>query len=397
MFSKSMFSLRANAPTLTRISLFGAVLGTAAVANWLVARSSEHRHPPMGGFISIRGVRLHYVILGPKEPELPPAVLLHGNGATAHDFIDSGVAKLLARERRVIIFDRPGSGYSERPRGRVWTVSRQAEFIGEALRELGIFRPVVVGHSFGTLVALALAVEMRNELSGLVLVSGYYYPTIRPDALLFALPAIPGVGDVWRYTIAPLAGWLMAPGVIRKVFAPSPVPRSFKAFPGSLSLRPSQLRAVGADSVSMLAGAAGLRRHYAELRMPVAIIAGTADQIVDVGQSKRLHSDIPGSALHLVAGAGHMLHHLHPLLVAAAIDAVDGALSGKPVPIARALRIRERAHAAWCESGEPTDRFAHYLHEAAAEIRDDESAYDKALADSFPASDPPAHSGITRQ
>jgi hypothetical protein len=100
----------------------------------------------------------------------------------------------------------------------------------------------------------------------------------------------------------------------------------------------------------------------------------------------------------LVEGTGHTLHHLHPLLVAAAIDAVEGgrALSGKPVPIAWALRIRERAHAAWCESGEPTDRFAPHLHEAATEIRDDESAYDKALADSFPASDPPAHSGITK-
>jgi pimeloyl-ACP methyl ester carboxylesterase len=353
----------------------------------------------MGGFITVRGVQLHYVVLGPEESELPPAVLLHGNGATAHDFIDSGVAKLLARERRVIIFDRPGAGYSERPRGRVWTVRRQAEFIGEALRELGIVRPVVVGHSFGTLVALALAVDKRNELSGLVLISGYYYPTFRLDALLFALPAIPVVGDVWRYTVAPLAGWLMAPGANRKVFAPSPVPRSFEAFPGSLSLRPSQLRAVGADSVTMLAGAAGLSRHYAELRIPVAIIAGTGDQIVDAAQSKRLHNDIQGSALHLIAGTGHMAHYLNPPVVAAAIDAVDGgrALSGKPVSIAQALRVRESAHAAWCESGEPTDRFTHYLHEATTKIRDDEAAYDKALADSFPASDPPAHSGITKQ
>jgi len=277
MFLRSLFNVRAASPALTRLSLCGVALGATAIANWLVARSSEHRHPPMGGFISIRGVRLHYVVLGPKDSSLPPAVLLHGNGATAHDFVDSGVAKLLARERRVIIFDRPGAGYSERPRGRVWTVRRQAEFIRDALRELGIAQPIIVGHSFGTLVALALATEARNELAGLVLVSGYYYPTFRPDSLLFALPAIPIVGDLWRYTIAPLAGWLMAPALIRKVFAPSPVPRSFEAFPVSLTLRPSQLRAAGADSAGMLAGAAGLCRHYAGLDMPVAIVAGTAD------------------------------------------------------------------------------------------------------------------------
>src|SRR3954468_16862445 len=117
MFLRSLFNVRAASPALTRLSLCGVALGATAIANWLVARSSEHRHPPMGGFISIRGVRLHYVVLGPKDSSLPPAVLLHGNGATAHDFVDSGVAKLLARERRVIIFDRPGAGYSERPRG----------------------------------------------------------------------------------------------------------------------------------------------------------------------------------------------------------------------------------------------------------------------------------------
>jgi len=100
-----------------------------------------------------------------------------------------------------------------------------------------------------------------------------------------------------------------------------------------------------------------------------------------------------------MAGTGHMAHYLNPRVIAAAIDAVDGGrvLSGKPVSIAQALRVRENAHAAWCESGEPADRFTHYLHEAVAKIRDDEAAYDKALADSFPASDPQANSGITKQ
>jgi pimeloyl-ACP methyl ester carboxylesterase len=324
----------------------------------------------MGGSVTVRGVRLHFVDLGPRDCPLPPAVLLHGNGATAHDFIDSGVAKMLARERRVIVFDRPGAGYSERPRRDIWTVRRQAEFIREALRLIGVSQPIVVGHSFGTLVALSLATQMRGGLSGLVLLSGYYYPTFRPDALLFGLPAIPVIGDVYRYTIAPLLGWLMAPALIRKVFAPSPVPHSFQAFPVSLSLRPSQLRATAADSVAMLEGAAALRRQYAEIRMPVAIVGGTADQIVEIDQSKRLHKEIPGSALHLVAGVGHMLHHLNPLLVAAAIDAIErrGAIDVKPTSIAQA-----------------------------SEIHDAEATYDKTLADSFPASDPPANSGITKQ
>jgi len=124
-----------------------------------------------------------------------------------------------------------------------------------------------------------------------------------------------------------------------------------------------------------------------------------ADRIVDAEQSRRLHDDIEGSALHLVPDGGHMPHHINPLLIAAAIDAVEHgrAIGFKQVSIVQALRIRERAHAAWCASGEPTGEFPRHLHDAAEEIRKEEAAYDKALADSFPASDPPANSGITKQ
>jgi Protein of unknown function (DUF2934) len=60
-----------------------------------------------------------------------------------------------------------------------------------------------------------------------------------------------------------------------------------------------------------------------------------------------------------------------------------------------AERIDERARELWIASGQPAGGAAVFRHQAAAELREAESAYDKALADSFPASDPPANSGIT--
>jgi hypothetical protein len=219
---------------------------------------------------------------------------------------------------------------------------------------------------------------------------------------------MPVIGDLYRYTLAPLLGWAFARPMIRKVFAPSPVPQSFEAFPVSLSLRPSQLRAIGADTVLMIPGAFEVSRHYRSIREPVAIVAGTADRIVDVRQAKRLHREIGHSELHLVPGEGHMVHHLNPMLVAAAIDAVASAHGGgtlnsavarhapaSRMSIAQALRIRERAHQQWCASGEPTTAVSRFQQMAAAEIEQEDAAYDKTVADSFPASDPPAHSGIT--
>jgi pimeloyl-ACP methyl ester carboxylesterase len=75
----------------------------------------------------------------------------------------------------------------------------------------------------------------------------------------------------------------------------------------------------------MAYGVARMREHYAELRMPVAIMAGSEDQVVDVGRHAiRLHEQIPHSDLRLIPGAGHMVHHAVPEQVAELVEAVSG-------------------------------------------------------------------------
>src|SRR4051812_9937225 len=97
-----------------------AAAGALAVGNYLLARRSERRHPPEGSFLVVDGVRLHYSDRGAGTP----VVLIHGNAVTGADWNRSGVADLLLRDHRVIMFDRPGFGYSDRPRGRIWTAAR---------------------------------------------------------------------------------------------------------------------------------------------------------------------------------------------------------------------------------------------------------------------------------
>jgi pimeloyl-ACP methyl ester carboxylesterase len=299
--------------------LAGAVAGAAIVANYLVARRTEARHPPTGAFIEVDGVRLHYIERGSG----PPVVLLHGNGAMADDFAVSGVLDQLARDHRVIAFDRPGFGYSARPRGTVWTASAQAELLHEALRRMGVRDPVVVGHSWGTLVTLAMALDHPLDIAAIVLLSGFYIPRPRADVLLTSWPAIPVLGDALRYTILPLLGWMMARPVFRKLFAPAPVSRSFRdRFPTAMALRPSQLRATAADTALMIPAAASLRPRYNELTMPVVIVAGAGDKIVTTErQSAQLHANVPHSDFRRIPAAGHMIHHIAPDQVTAAIRA----------------------------------------------------------------------------
>jgi pimeloyl-ACP methyl ester carboxylesterase len=287
------------------------VLTAAAVFANARARQAERRHPPRGRFLDIDDVRVHYLERGTGSP----VVLLHGNGSMIEDWEISGVLDgLAATGHRVIAFDRPGFGYSARPRRRIWTPAAQAELVYVALKELGVERPTVVGHSWGTLVALALALSHPDEVMGLVLLSGYYFPTTRADVPLMSPPAIPVLGDVLRYTASPLLARALAPKLIRKVFAPAPVTRRFKAeFPMELAMRPSQIRASAAETALMIPAARQLGGRYHELRMPVGIMAGAEDQIVSVRRhSERLREELPGSELRLVPGAGHMVHHTAP-------------------------------------------------------------------------------------
>src|SRR3954449_9570700 len=132
--------------TGTVLAATAAALGAAALYNSYRTRQVERRHPPAGRFIEIDGVRLHYLERGAGTP----VVLIHGNVVTAEDWVLSGVLDRVAERHRVVAFDRPGYGHSERPRGSAWAAAAQAALVRRALARLGIERPVVVGHSWGT-------------------------------------------------------------------------------------------------------------------------------------------------------------------------------------------------------------------------------------------------------
>jgi pimeloyl-ACP methyl ester carboxylesterase len=272
-------------------------------------RQAERQHPPEGQFIEVDGVRLHYIERGEGDT----LVLLHGNGVMAEDFEISGLFDLAAEHYHVIAFDRPGYGYSERPDKKDWTPQEQSRLLRSALEILGIEHPIVLGHSWGTLVALAMALEFPAYINGLVLLSGYYYPSLRLDAKLMGTAAVPVVGQLMRYTVSPLAGRMMWSPAIKKMFKPAKVAPRFNSFPMWLTLRPSQLFASAAESGMMVSSAESLFKHYRKLRMPVLIMAGSGDRIADPEHnSVRLHDELPHSVLRLKEGVGHMVHYACP-------------------------------------------------------------------------------------
>jgi pimeloyl-ACP methyl ester carboxylesterase len=327
----------------------GALLaGLGLAASFLYVRhktkQAEQEHPPQGKFVEVDGVRLHYIERG-RGPVL---VLLHGNTVFASDFDKNGLLDMAAERYRVIAFDRPGYGYSERPRTTVWTPQAQARLLHHALQELGVDSALVAGHSWGAMVATAMALDVPDFVRGLVLLSGYYYPSVRLDVAVMSPPAIPLLGDLMRYTLSPIMMRLSFPLLAKRMFAPQKIADRFRELPVWMMLRPKQLRASAAESALMVPSAMSLSKRYGELKVPATIIAGTQDMMVNfVHNSERLHERIAHSELELQPGVGHMTQYAHPERIMQAIDAM-AAQVGEPVPI-RSQRAEALARAS--ESG----------------------------------------------
>ena len=267
-------------------------------------------------FITIERTRLRYLDRGSGTPVL----LLHGNGSMIEDYASSGVIEHAAPDYRFIAFDRPGFGYSERPRGVLWGPNEQASLFVRALADLGAERPIVVGHSWGALVALAMALDNPESVAGLVLMSGYYYPTGRPDTMTLPFPF---TNDVMRHAVRRM----MAPNTLRRVFAPCAIPDRFRrSFPLPLATRTSQMRVVEEEAEMLHLAARALSRFYKEVSVPVVLIAGADDRIVDTERhSARLHRELGTSTFLRVPRCGHMVHHSAPEEVVAAIGEIGKA------------------------------------------------------------------------
>ena len=305
--------------TLAWLTMFILLACAGVVA--LLSFIAQRRYPPIGRFLDQDGVRLHYLERGPAGGEV--VVFLHGNGGLIQEQVLSGVIDLAAARYRVICFDRPGYGYSTRPRPRLWTPEAQAKLLADALARLGVERAIVVGHSWGALIAAAMELEAPDRVRGVVLASGYYFPTLRKDVWLFAGPALPVIGDLFRFTITPLIGRLLVWRIVEVLFAPKPVPEAFReSFPMSLVLRPLPIRASAEESAFLVPAAARLQFRYASIRAPAAVVHGENDRVIEFEQAERLQNTLPGAVLRPLFGVGHMTHYADPQRIVDAIDLI---------------------------------------------------------------------------
>lgn len=133
-------------------------------------------NPPPGSSAlepSASGSTAPTVPADPPRSTGPTVVLVAGLGAS-HLYWNR-VRPLLRPTTRVCWYDRPGLGYSPARVGRRVTTARQARELNAALVAAGeTGKYVLVGHSYGGLLARSFANQYRSQTAGLVLVDASY-------------------------------------------------------------------------------------------------------------------------------------------------------------------------------------------------------------------------------
>ena len=309
---------------LVVIALLAMSLGGLVIFTAVTARRVETALPPRGQFVEVTGARIHYLDKGTG----PPIVILHGLGGQMGNFTYA-LLERLTDEFRVILMDRPGSGYSTRAPGATGRLTEQAAIVAQFIHKLGLERPLLVGHSLGGAIALGVALDHPDVVKALALIAPL---THVPKNVPAPFRALDIESDLLRrlvaWTVATPIGIRRGKAILDAIFSPEQAPADFPTRAGGiLGLRPrsfyntsTDMRAVNLDLWAMVG-------RYSSLQVPVRILFGTSDEVLSPqvhGEALKAKSSMV--SLQLVSG-GHMLPITAPELTAKFIKAAARAES----------------------------------------------------------------------
>lgn len=326
---------------MTALTLLAGLLALVPAAGALFtaayARRVARRYPPEGAFLDVDGLRVHYLDAGPRDAEgARTVVLLHGASSNlAESMLGMGKA-LLERGYRVVAFDRPGHGWTGRRRGgRMGRPDRQAAVLAAALRRLEVRGALIVGHSWSGSVAPLLALDHGDVAGALLVLAGVTHPWPGGRVAWYNHAAASWAGWLLTRTVVTPLGLALFPSAAARTFAPQPVPPGFAERARiPLLFRPATFQANAEDVAALFEAVSRQSSRYSEIRIPVTVLGGDADEIVWTDlHSRSFARDVPGARLVVLPDVGHMPQYARPDLVIAEIEALAaraGRAAGRP-------------------------------------------------------------------
>lgn len=286
------------------------LLVVLAIWSHNIGKQIEADFPPVGQFMTVDGVKLHYADTGGED--LPMVLFIHGASGNLLDQANI-YTDLLKGKARAVFVDRPGHGYSERgPANGEENMdgpAPQARLLAKFVQALGADNAIVVGHSYGGAVAITMALLTPDQVSGVVDISGPTHEWEGGIDWYHNVAGLPVIGPVFvRSIVVPFASATgsMESGV-KSVFAPQDVPENYRQNTApDLLLRPGHFRANSTDVAVLLEHNKSVQDRYGEINVPTSIIHGDVDTIVGLTiHSEKLVEQIEGARLFPLENVGH--------------------------------------------------------------------------------------------
>lgn len=280
----------------------GIFAGLAAFSA-LSARHAQRRVPPEGRYLDVDGARLHYIDIGSG----PTIVMVHGLTGQLRNFTYALTERLVS-DFRLIVVDRPGSGYSTYNRVGGRGLDAQATILGHFIKALKLDRPLLVGHSLGGAVALTLATKRPGLLGGLALIAPLSQPMDKVPQIFRALsnPSPARRAFVSRTLAVPL-GRLKRKRTLEVVFGPDVVPADFgERGGGALAARPSAFYTASTE-ITHAEDLVEIARMYGSIPLPVGILFGRDDGILSPSLHGEQTAAVIADAEYEAIDGGHMI------------------------------------------------------------------------------------------
>lgn len=271
-----------------------------------LARHAEDLVPPDGRFLDVDGARLHYIDVGSQTG--PTIVMVHGLGGQLRNF-SYALVDLLKDEYRVIVVDRPGSGYSVATGNTTPGIIAQGAIIADFIQKLGLDRPLFVGHSLGGAIGLAVGLDHPHLVRALALIAPLTQPLEQVPESFRGLARIPaGARLAFAQVLGTPLSRLTATRTLQGVFAPEEVPEDFVTRGGgALAARPIAIAAAAADLAGANDDVTAMAARYGEIQLPTRILYGRQDAILDPAwNGHRTAAAIAGAKIDTIEG-GHMI------------------------------------------------------------------------------------------
>lgn len=267
-------------------------------------RGAMPGEPKDATFLEIEDARVRYVDVGSG----PAVVMLHGFASSLETW--AAIIPELSKTHRVLALDLKGFGWTDRPEGD-YSPEAQARLVLAAMDARGIDTADVVAHSWGSSVALALALRAPDRVTRLALYDAWVYEEQLPP--FFQWSRAKGVGEVlFGLYYGERADERIAVAFHDRRFVTEALVEDVERALQRPGTRAAALAAVRGQRFSQV------QHEYRAVDVPVLLLWGREDRVTPLGVGERLVRDLPQAELRVYPGCGHF-----PMIEAAAASNRD--------------------------------------------------------------------------